>query len=93
MEKKQKEQAELNAGAEECRKRLAGKIRLAMDTWQWMKSIQEYQDITGLNAFILNRLIKGFVVHETIDSDKTRHISGEIHYHLKSIPEVEQVTD
>ena len=47
MEKKQKEQAELNAGAEECRKRLAGKIRLAMDTWQWMKSIQKYRTSQG----------------------------------------------
>ena len=32
------------------------------------------------------------VNHETIDSDKTRHISIEIHFNLKPIPEVEQVT-
>jgi len=31
------------------------------------------------------------VVHEEIDSDKTRHISIEIHFNLKPIPEVEQV--
>ena len=31
--------------------------------------------------------------HKTaIDSDKTRHISIEIHFNLKPIPEVEQVT-
>ena len=40
----------------------------------------------------LNRLIKEIVVHEHIDSDKTRHISMEIHFNLKPIPEVEQVT-
>ena len=32
------------------------------------------------------------VVHERIDEDKTRHISIEIHFNLKPIPEVEQVT-
>ena len=45
-----------------------------------------------LDASTLNRLIKEIVVHETIDSDKTRHISIEIHFNLKPIPEVEQVT-
>ena len=29
---------------------------------------------------------------ESIDEDKTRHISIEIHFNLKPIPEVEQVT-
>ena len=29
---------------------------------------------------------------ERIDEDKTRHISIEIHFNLKPIPEVEQVT-
>ena len=57
-----------------------------------MESIQEYRDITELDASTLNRLIKEIVVHETIDSDKTRHISIEIHFNLKPIPEVEQVT-
>ena len=33
----------------------------------------------------LNRLIKEIVVHEHIDSDKTRHISIEIHFNLKPI--------
>ena len=45
-----------------------------------------------LDASTLNRLIKEIVVHETIGSDKTRHISIEIHFNLKPIPEVEQVT-
>ena len=56
------------------------------------ESIQEYKDITELDASTLNRLMKEIVVHETIDSDKTRHISIEIHFNLKPIPEVEQVT-
>ncbi len=92
LEKTQKEQAELKAKAEEGRKRLADEIRLAVDARQWVESIQEYRDITELDASTLNRLIKEIVVHETIDSDKTRHISIEIHFNLKPIPEVEQVT-
>ena len=31
-------------------------------------------------------------LYERIDEDKTRHISIEIHFNLKPIPEVEQVT-
>ena len=31
-------------------------------------------------------------LNERIDEDKTRHISIEIHFNLKPIPEVEQVT-
>ena len=53
---------------------------------------QEYANITELDAATLNRLIKEIVVHEHIDEDKTRHISIEIHFNLKPIPEVEQVT-
>ncbi len=92
LEKTQKEQAELKAKVEKGRKHLANEIRLAVDARQWVESIQEYRDITELDASILNRLIKEIVVHETIDSDKTRHISIEIHFNLKPIPEVEQVT-
>ncbi len=82
LEKTQKEQAELKAKVEEGRKRLADEIRLAVDARQWVESIQEYRDITELDAPTLNRLIKEIVVHETIDSDKTRHISIEIHFNL-----------
>ncbi len=66
--------------------------RLAVDARQWVGSIQEYKDITELDASTLNYLIKEIVFHETIDSDKTRHISIQIHFNLKPIPEVEQVT-
>ena len=47
--------------------------------------------IIELDAATLNCLIKEIVVHEHIDSNRTRHISIEIHFDLKSIPEVEQV--
>ena len=92
MEKTQKEQAELKEKAAEARKRLDDEARLAVDAREWVESIQEYRDIAELDAATLNRLIKEIVVHETIDSDKTRHISIEIHFNLKPLPEVEQVT-
>ena len=92
LQKTQDEQAELKAKVEDGRKRLADEIRLAVDARQWVESIQEYRDITELDAATLNRLIKEIVVHESIGSDKTRHISIEIHFNLKPIPEVEQVT-
>ena len=79
-------------GLQQGRKKLADEMRLAMDAKQWVDAIQEYADITELDAATLNRLIKEIVVHEHIDSDKTRHISIEIHFNLKPIPEVEQVT-
>ena len=62
------------------------RIRLACDARQWVEAIQEYADITELDAATLNRLIKEIVVHESIDSDKTRHISIEIPFNLKPIP-------
>ena len=83
---------DVKAKVEKGRKHLADEIRLAVDARQWVESIQEYRDITELDASTLNRLIKEIVVHETIGSDKTRHISIEIHFNLKPIPEVEQVT-
>ena len=91
LDKTQKEQAELKERVAQGRKKLADEMRLAMDAKQWVDAIQEYADITELDAATLNRLIKEIVVHEHIDSDKTRHISIEIHFNLKPIPEVEQV--
>jgi len=92
LDKTQKEQAELKERVEKGRRKLADEIRLACDARQWVEAIQEYADITELDAATLNRLIKEIVVHERIDSDKTRHISIEIHFNLKPIPEIEQVT-
>ena len=91
LDKTQKEQAELKERVAQGRKKLADEMRLEMDAKQWVDAIQEYADITELDAATLNRLIKEIVVHEHIDSDKTRHISIEIHFNLKPIPEVEQV--
>ena len=87
----QTEQAELKARVEEARKRLSDEAKIESDARQWIDAIQEYADIIELDAATLNRLIKEIVVHERIDSDKTRHISIEIHFNLKPIPEVEQV--
>ena len=87
----QTEQAELKARVEEARKRLSDEAKIESDARQWIDAIQKYADITELDAATLNRLIKEIVVHERIDSDKTRHISIEIHFNLKPIPEVEQV--
>ena len=92
LDKTQKEQAELKARAGETRKKLTDAAKIENDARQWVDAIQEYADITELDAATLNRLIKEIVVHEHIDSDKTRHISIEIHFNLKPIPEVEQVT-
>ncbi len=80
------------AKVSEGRKRLSDEVQLANDAKQWVEAIQEYANITELDAATLNRLIKEIVVHERIDEDKTRHISIEIHFNLKPIPEVEQVT-
>ena len=38
------------------------------------------------------RSMQTAIPYERIDEDKTRHISIEIHFNLKPIPEVEQVT-
>ena len=76
----------------ETKRTLDNERQIAVDARQWVEAIQEYADITELDAATLNRLIKEIVVHEHIDSDKTRHISIEIHFNLKPIPEVEQVT-
>ena len=92
LEKTQKEQAEVKARVEDARKKLSDEARIESDAKQWVDAIQEYADITELDAATLNRLIKEIVVHEHIDSEKTRHISIEIHFNLKPIPEVEQVT-
>ena len=64
------------------RKRLSDEVQLANDAKQWVEAIQEYANITELDAATLNRLIKEIVVHERIDEDKTRHISIEIHFRV-----------
>ena len=58
LDKTQKEQAELKERVEQGRRKLADEIRLAVDAKQWVDAIQEYADITELDAATLNRLIK-----------------------------------
>ena len=82
LEKTQTEQAELKAKVSEGRKRLSDEVQLANDAKQWVEAIQEYANITELDAATLNRSIKEIVVHERIDEDKTRHISIEIHFRV-----------
>ena len=48
----------------EGRKRLSDEVQLANDAKQWVEAIQEYANITELDAATLNRLIKEIVVHE-----------------------------
>ena len=89
--KTQKEQEELKAEIDKNSKLLSDKKQLVHDIEKWKTIIQEYADISELDAIILNRLIKKIIVHEKIDDDKTRHISIEIHFNLKPIPEIERV--
>lgn len=89
--KTQKEQEELKAKINKNSKLLSDKKQLVHDIEKWKTIIQEYADISELDAVILNRLIKKIIVHEKVDDDKTRHISIEIHFNLKPIPEIERV--
>ena len=63
LEKTQTEQTELKAKVSEGRKRLSDEVQLANDAKQWVEAIQEYANITELDAATLNRLIKEIVVH------------------------------
>ena len=62
----QTEQAELKARVEEVRKRLSDEAKIESDARQWIDAIQEYADITELDAATLNRLIKEIVVHRCV---------------------------
>ena len=50
LDKTQKEQAELKEKVAEGRKRLDDEVRLAVDAKEWVDAIQEYADITELDA-------------------------------------------
>ena len=56
LEKTQTEQTELKAKVSEGRKRLSDEVQLANDAKQWVEAIQEYANITELDAATLNRL-------------------------------------
>ncbi len=89
--KTQKEQEELKVKIDKNNKLLSDKKQLVHDIEKWKSIIQKYADISELDAVILNRLIKEIIVHEKTYDDKTKHISIEIHFNLKPIPEVERV--
>ena len=78
--KTQAEQAELKARVEDARKKLADEARIESDARQWVDASKSMPTSRELDAATLNRLIKEIVVHEHIDSEKTRHISIEIHF-------------
>ena len=63
LEKTQTEQTELKTKVSEGRKRQSDEVQLANDAKQWVEAIQEYANITELDAATLNRLIKEIVVH------------------------------
>ena len=56
LEKTQTEQTELKAKVSEGRKRLSDEVQLANDAKQWVEAIQEYANITELDAATLNRI-------------------------------------
>ena len=64
LEKTQTEQTELKTKVSEGRKRLSDEVQLANDAKQWVEAMQEYANITELDAATLNRLIKEIVVHQ-----------------------------
>ena len=58
LEKTQKEQATLAEKMAETKRTLDNERQIAVDARQWVEAIQEYADITELDAATLNRLIK-----------------------------------
>ena len=87
LAKTQKEQAGLKQQAARQRRELAGEMQEASDARQWTEAIKACANLTELDAITLNRLVKEIIVHERIDEEGTRHISVEIHFNLKPLPE------
>ena len=73
LEKTQTEQTELKTKVSEGRKRLSDEVQLANDAKQWVEAIQEYANITELDAATLNRLIKEIVVHRQLPNQMPIH--------------------
>ena len=87
LTKTQEEQAGLKQRVARQRRELAGEIQEASDARQWTEAIKVCANLTELDAVTLNRLVKEIIVHERIDEEGTRHISVEIHFNLKPLPE------
>lgn len=84
----QREQTTLKEQIETAQNKGAEEEQKVQDAKAWTELIKEYADITELDSEILNRLIKEIIVHETIDEEKNRNITIEIHFNFKAIPEV-----
>ena len=84
----QREQTTLKEQIEAAQNKGAEEEQKFQDAKAWTELIKEYADITELDSEILNRLIKEIIVHETIDEEKNRNITIEIHFNFKAIPEV-----
>ncbi len=84
----QREQTTLKEQIEAAQNKGAEEERKIQDAKAWTELIKEYADITELDSETLNRLIKEIIVHETIDEEKNRNITIEIHFNFKAIPEV-----
>jgi len=84
----QREQTSLKEQIEAAQNKGAEEEQKVQDAKAWTELIKEYADITELDSETLNRLIKEIIVHETIDEEKNRNITIEIHFNFKAIPEV-----
>jgi DNA invertase Pin-like site-specific DNA recombinase len=84
----QREQTTLKEQIEAAQNKGAEEEQKVQDAKAWTELIKEYADITELDSETLNRLIKEIIVHETIDEEKNRNITIEIHFNFKAIPEV-----
>lgn len=84
----QREQTTLKEQIEAAQNKGAEEDQKIQDAKAWTELIKEYADITELDSETLNRLIKEIIVHETIDEEKNRNITIEIHFNFKAIPEV-----
>ena len=84
----QREQTTLKEQIEAAQNKGAEEEQKVQDAKAWTELIREYADITELESETLNRLIKEIIVHETIDEEKNRNITIEIHFNFKAIPEV-----
>lgn len=85
MSKTQSEQSELKERISQTEAALEGEVNEAESAKLWLDTISEYANITELDTVTLNRLIKEIIIHETIDENKKRNVTAEIHFNIKPI--------
>ena len=86
------EQRELKERAAAIQAELSKAQEATVNAEKFMNVVRRHTSFEELTPTLLREFVEKIVVHESIDSDKTRHISIEIHFNLKPLPEVEQVT-